>query len=284
LVEKKTAELNIEVKRALIDRGHNELTIAHQCDLLQIPRSTLYYQPNIDESFNLEVMRAIDEIFTDNPEYGSRRIRVLLKRRGYNIGRQLIMSLMRKMGIEAIYPKPNLSKPSPGHKIYPYLLRGIKIERANQVWSTDITYIRMRGGFLYLTAVIDWFSRYVLSWRLSNNLDGLFCREALMEALNIGVPEIFNTDQGSQYTSESFIGILLAQGVKPSMDGRGRALDNVFVERLWRSVKYENIFLNDYKDGLELYHGLQRYFKHYNESRPHMSLNYESPVNIYRKG
>ena len=191
---------------------------------------------------------------------------------------------MLRMGIEAIYPKPNLSKPCSGHKIYPYLLRGVKIDRVNQVWSTDITYIRMRAGFLYLTAVIDWYSRYVLSWSLSNSLDGLFCREVLLEALKHGTPEIFNTDQGSQYTSQEFIHILLDHGIKPSMDGRGRALDNVFVERLWRSVKYENIFLNDYQDGLELHQGLENYFMHYNEKRPHMSLKYDYPFNVYRKG
>ncbi len=283
MVEKKTAGFSIDIKRALIDREHKVLTVSRQCDLLELSRSTLYYQPCLEENLNLELMRAIDEIYTEHPEYGTRRIRVLLNRLGHDVGRQLIGNLMRRMGIEAIYPKPNLSKPSPGHEIYPYLLRGVRIERINQVWSTDITYIRMRGGFLYLTAVIDWYSRYVLSWRLSNSLDGLFCREALSDALEKGLPEIFNTDQGSQYTSESFISILLAKGIKPSMDGRGRALDNIFVERLWRSVKYEDIFIKDYQDGLELYLGLEKYFKHYNEKRPHMALNYEYPVNIYMR-
>lgn len=190
---------------------------------------------------------------------------------------------MKRMGLEAIYSKPCLSKRHPGHEIYPYLLRGVKVQRVNQVWSTDITYIRMKGGFLYLTAVMDWYSRYVLSWRLSNSLDGLFCREAVLDALENGTPEIFNTDQGSQYTCEEFIRILLARGIKPSMDGRGRALDNVFLERLWRSVKYENVFLHEYSDGYELQHGLEKYFKHYNEKRPHMSLEYEYPINVYRR-
>ena len=284
MVEKKTSDLGIDIKKKLIDREHTRLTIARQCDLLNLTRSTFYYQACKDDSLNLLLMKAIDEIFTRNPEYGARRIKFELKCRGHSVGRDLIRKLMLRMGIEAIYPKPNLSKPCSGHKIYPYLLRGVKIDRVNQVWSTDITYIRMRAGFLYLTAVIDWYSRSVLSWSLSNSLDGLFCREVLLEALKHGTPEIFNTDQGSQYTSQEFIHILLDHGIKPSMDGRGRALDNVCVERLWRSVKYENIFLNDYQDGLELHQGLENYFMHYNEKRPHMSLKYDYPFNVYRKG
>ena len=259
------------------------LTIQRQCDLLSLPKSSLYYQPCCDDTRNLELMRSIDEIYTMHPEYGSRRIMVLLNNLGYDVGRQSVTTLMRKMGIEAIYPKPNLSKPQPGHKRYPYLLRDVKIERANQVWSTDITYIRMRNGFLYLTAVIDWYSRYVLAWKLSNSLDGLFCQEALLSALEFGVPEIFNTDQGCQFTSEAFLQILLERGIKPSMDGRGRALDNVFIERLWRSVKYENVFPMDYADGFELHAGLKAYFIHYNECRPHMSLNYEFPTVVYAR-
>jgi putative transposase len=228
-------------------------------------------------------MRAIDEIYTEHPEYGARRIKFELNRLGICIGRALIRTLMVRMGIEAIYCKPNLSKPHPGHKIYPYQLREVKIERVNQVWSTDITYIRMRNGFLYLTAVIDWHSRYVLAWKLSNSLDGSFCREVLLEALEKGTPEIFNTDQGSQYTAEAFLEILLSRGIKVSMDGRGRALDNVFVERLWRTVKYENIFIKEYQDGLELHSGLEKYFAHYNETRPHMSLSNEYPGVVYRR-
>lgn len=229
-------------------------------------------------------MKMIDEIYTDHPEYGSRRIAIVLQNLGYPVGRDLVISLMRKMGLEAIYPKPNLSKRYPGHKIYPYLLRGVKIQKVNHVWSADITYIRMRNGFLYLTAVMDWYSRYVLAWKLSNSLEGSFCKEVLLEALEKGRPEIFNTDQGSQYTSIDFIKVLLENGIKPSMDGRGRALDNAFLERLWRSVKYENIFINDYEDGLELHSGLNKYFEHYNEYRPHMSLKQNYPGNIYRLG
>lgn len=268
----------------MIDFKHKELTIDHQCDLLDLARSTLYYQPCGDSTHKLAIMRDVDKIYTDHPEYGNRRILFEVKRLGHSVGRDLIRTIMHQMGLEAVYPKPNLSKSCPGHKIYPYLLRGVDIKSPNQVWSTDITYIRMPNGFLYLTAVIDWYSRYVLAWKISNSLDGIICREVLVEALRYGKPEIFNTDQGSQYTSEDFLEILLSRNIKPSMDGRGRALDNVFVERLWRSVKYENIFLNEYKNGSELYHGMKKYFFHYNENRPHMALNYDYPGEIYRKG
>lgn len=282
MVEKKTSELSIDVKKSLIDRESNDLTIVHQCDLIGLPRSSLYYQACREGTQSLVIMRAIDEVYTKNPEYGARRIRFELNRLGYAVGRELVVTLMRRMGIEAIYPKPNLSKPVAGHKIYPYLLRGVKIDKVNQVWSSDITYVRMLNGFLYLTAVIDWYSRYVLAWKLSNSLEGAFCRDVLLESLGKGNPEIFNTDQGSQYTSEEFLEILLNRGIKPSMDGRGRALDNVFVERLWRSVKYENIFLKDYQDGYELHCGLEKYFTHYNEARPHMALKYNYPAKVYR--
>lgn len=230
-------------------------------------------------------MRLLDEIYTEHPYYGTRRMAITLELKGYmDVGRDLIRSLMRRMGLEAIYAKPNLSRPHPGHKVYPYLLRGMKIDHIDQVWSTDITYVRVRNGFMYLTAVIDWFSRYVLAWKLSNSLDGLFCREVLLEALEKGKPRIFNTDQGSQYTCERFLEILLRQGVQPSMDGRGRALDNIFVERLWRSVKQENIYINDYRDGIDVYSGIQKYFMFYNYSRPHMALQYEFPGTVYWKG
>lgn len=284
MAEKKTSQLEINCKKGFIDREHNELTIKRQCELLDLSRSTLYYQPCTDSTRNLELMRLIDEIYTKNPEYGSRRIKFELNALNQLVGRERVRTLMRRMGIEAVYPKPNLSKSHPEHKIYPYLLRGVRIDKVNQVWSTDITYIRMRNGFLYLTAVIDWYSRYVLAWKISNSLDGVFCREVTLEALEKGSPEIFNTDQGSQYTSPDFISILTERGIKPSMDGRGRALDNVFVERLWRSVKYENVYLKEYRDGLELKSGLGEYFVHYNEKRPHMSLNYEYPFEVYRKG
>lgn len=268
----------------MVDRELDELTIKRQCALIGLWRSSLYYHPCRDGSRTLAIMGAIDEIYTNRPEYGARRLVIELKNKGFDVGRLLVRTLMQRMGIQAIYPKPNLSKASPGHKIFPYLLRGIKIQRINQVWSTDITYIRMKNGFLYLTAVIDWYSRYVLAWKISNSLDGLFCREVLLQALERATPEIFNTDQGSQYTCEEFINILLDRGIKPSMDGRGRALDNVFVERLWRSVKYENIFLKEYETGRELHYGLKEYFKHYNERRPHQSLNNQYPAVVYSRG
>lgn len=284
MVEKKISDLDIGVKRTLIDRELQQLTINHQCGLIGLSRSSLYYQPCRDNCRDLNIMNEIDQIYTRNPEYGSRRIMIELRLSGYEVGRDLVRTLMKTMGIEAIYQKPNLSKASPGHKIYPYLLRGVKIQRVNQVWSSDITYIKIANGFLYLTAVIDWHSRCVLAWKLSNSLEGQFCREVLLEALEKGTPEIFNTDQGAQYTSEEFLEILLNRGVRPSMDGRGRALDNIFVERLWRTVKYENIFIKDYCDGLELHYGLKEYFNHYNERRPHMSLNYAYPLEIYKRG
>jgi putative transposase len=230
-------------------------------------------------------MRLLDEIYTEHPYYGTRRMAVALKHRGHeDVGRDLIRTLMRRMGLEAVYAKPNLSRSNPEHKIYPYLLRGVKIDRIDQVWSTDITYVRLKNGFMYLTAVIDWFSRYVLAWKLSNSLDGIFCREVLLEALEKGKPEIFNTDQGAQYTCERFVEILLKRGIQPSMDGRGRALDNIFSERLWRTVKQENVYLNDYQSGIDAYLGIEKYFLFYNYSRPHMSLKYEFPGSVYWQG
>jgi putative transposase len=228
------------------------------------------------------MMREIDLLFTAWPFYGKRRISAVLKSRGHEVGVDLARTLMKRMGIAAIYPKPNLSRAFPGHKIYPYLLRGVEIERINQVWSTDITYLPMRHGFLYLTAVIDWYSRYVLAWRLSNSLDGMFCREVLQAALKKGTPHMFNTDQGAQYTSKEFTGILLEAGIKISMDGRGRALDNVWVERLWRTVKQEEVYIRDYVDGLDAHRSLEKYFSFYNEERLHSSLGYIAPGVIYR--
>lgn len=273
------------MKRRLVDREDSSLTVIRQCELLELPRATLYYKPCQESPRNLEIMRLLDEIYTEHPYYGTRRMIVILKQRGYeDVGRDLVRTLMQRMGLEALYAKPNLSRSNPEHKIYPYLLRGIKIDRIDQVWSTDITYVRLRNGFMYLTAVIDWFSRYVLAWKLSNSLDGIFCREVLLEALEKGKPEIFNTDQGSQYTCERFIEILLQRGIQPSMDGRGRALDNIFSERLWRSVKQENIYLNDYENGIDTYLGIEKYFLFYNHTRPHMSLQYDFPGAVYWRG
>ena len=228
------------------------------------------------------MMKEIDQIFMECPFYGKRRISAVLKSKGHDVGVDLARTLMKRMGIEAIYPKPNLSKPNPNHRIYPYLLRGVEINKVNQVWSTDITYIRMRNGFLYLTAVIDWYSRYVLAWQLSNSLDGIFCREVLLEALKKGKPDVFNTDQGSQYTSTEFTKILIDAGIQISMDGRGRCLDNVWVERLWRTVKQEEVYIRDYIDGIDAHQGLGKYFGFYNEERLYSSLEYRSPGLIYR--
>jgi len=256
-------------------------TIDKQCLLLGLSRSTYYYVPVPVSPETLAIMNAIDKIYTAHPVKGKRSISADLKNLGYDVGIDLARTLMRKMGLEAIYRKPNLSKPCPGHKIYPYLLRGVEITRINQVWSTDITYIPMETGFLYLTAVIDWYSRYILSWKLSNSLEGSFCQEVLKEALELGIPDIFNTDQGCQYTSTDFTSILLEKGILISMDGRGRALDNIFIERLWRTVKYEDIYLKSYVNGTELYRGMKEYFFYYNTGRLHSSLKYKTPHSAY---
>ena len=229
------------------------------------------------------MMKEIDLIYTAHPYYGKRRMSVVLKRKGHEVGVDLARTLMKQMGIEAIYAKPNLSQPQLGHKIYPYLLRGVKIDRVNQAWSTDITYLPMRHSYLYLAAVMDWYSRCVLAWKLSNSLDGIFCREVLLEALERGKPDIFNTDQGSQYTSVEFTKILEAAGIQISMDGRGRALDNVWIERLWRTVKQEEVYIRDYEDGIDAYRRLAEYFRFYNEDRPHSALGYMCPGEVYRK-
>ena len=226
-------------------------------------------------------MRAIDEIYTSSPFYGSRRVQVELQRRDLPVNRKRIQRLMRLMGLEAVGPKPRLSQAAPAHRVYPYLLRDIPIERVDQVWSTDITYIRLRSGFVYLVAILDWFSRYVLAWELLVTVDGQFCLDTLDRALASGCPTIFNTDQGAQFTSAAFTGRLQAAGVQISMDGRGRALDNVFVERLWRSVKWEEVYLKDYTSVPDARAQLDRYFTFYNHVRPHQSLAYRTPAAVY---
>ena len=230
---------------------------------------------------DLALLRALDEVYTATPFYGSRRLQVALRRRGWTVNRKRVQRLMRLMGIEAVGPKPRLSQAHPGHRVYPYLLRDVAVERVDQVWSCDITYIRLRSGFVYLMAILDWFSRYVLDWELSVTLDGQFCRDSLERALAGGQPEIFNTDQGAQFTSDAFTGLLRAAAVQVSMDGRGRALDNVFVERLWRSVKYEEVYLNDYEAVPETRAALRRYFAFYNHARPHQALAYRTPAEVY---
>ena len=265
-----------EVLRTWIEPSHALLSILRQCELLGLARSSLYYEPCQESPENLELMRQIDEEYTNHPFYGSRRLAQVL-----GINRKRVQRLMRQMGIEAIGPKRRTTKPAKGHKIYPYLLRNVAIERPDQVWSSDITYIPLRHGFLYLVAVMDWFSRYVLSWRLSNTLEGTFCLEALDEALAISQPEVFNTDQGCQFTAVSFTTRLERLGVAISMDGKGRALDNVFIERLWRSVKYEEVYSKDYADGREAEASLASYFEFYCAERIHQSLSYQTPAMIY---
>src|SRR5437773_822262 len=271
----------IDEKRKWVESNHGKLSIVRQCELTHLARSTLYYEPVGDSAEDLKLMRWIDEQYTRRPFYGSRRMVVELKDQGWNINRKRVQRLMQRMGLEAIYPKPRLSDPAPGHRIYPYLLRNVKIERPNQVWSTDITYVRLRGGFVYLVAILDWFSRYVLSWEISVTLDTSFCVSALESALRGARPEIFNSDQGSQFTSEEFTGVLKDLGIQVSMDGRGRALDNVFVERLWRTVKYEEVYLKDYETPREAIQGLGTFFVRYNELRQHQSLAYQTPAAVY---
>jgi putative transposase len=265
----------------MIDRGH-DLPLARQADLLGLSRSSLYYEARPVPVAELAIMRRIDALHMDYPFAGSRMLRDLLRGEGVAIGRELVATMMRRMGIEAIYRKPNTSKAAAGHKIYPYLLRGLAIERSNQVWAMDITYIPMARGFVYLAAVIDWFSRRVLSWRLSITMEVDFCLEAVEEALaRYGRPEIFNTDQGSQFTSAAFTGLLLDNGIAISMDGRGSWRDNVFVERLWRSVKYEEVYLRAYDSVGDARTSLCRYFVFYNGKRPHSSLDARTPERAY---
>ncbi len=268
-------------RRAAIQSAH-ELSKVWRCELLDVARSTSYYQGKGVSKEDLELMRLIDEIHLELPFYGSRRIVDELMGRGHRVNRKRVQRLMRQMGLCALYSKHKTSKPGKGHKVYPYLLRGLSITRPNHVWAADICYIPMAKGFMYLVAIMDWHSRRVLSWRLSNTLDSRFCVEALEEALaRFGRPEIFNTDQGAQFTSEAFTGVLKAQEVAISMDGRGRWLDNVFIERLWRSVKYEDIYLRAYETPAALRAGLTRYFAFYNSRRRHTALGRRTPDAVY---
>jgi putative transposase len=274
-----------------IEPGHAKLPMTRQCELAGVPRATVYRrleaalrQQREDQEDN--TLRAlIDEEYTNRPFYGSRRMVVFLRGRGHVVNRKRVQRLMRSMGLAGMAPGPNTSKPHPEHKIYPYLLRGVAVTRPNQVWSTDITYIRLARGFAYLVAVIDWYSRKVLSWRISNSMDASFCVDCLEDALRgHGKPMVFNSDQGSQFTSKAFTDVLKREGVDISMDGRGRALDNIFVERLWRNVKHEDVYLRGYANMAELMMGLTQYFSFYNEERPHQSLGYETPGIVYRSG
>ena len=265
----------------MIDPEH-DLPIQKQAEALQISRSSVYYQPRPVSESDLWLMRQIDELHLNYPFAGSRMLRDMLGRQGLEVGRRHVRTLMRKMGIEAIYRRPNTSKPAPGHKIYPYLLRGLAISRPNQVWAMDITYIPMARGFVYLAAVVDWFSRRVLAWKLSITMETSFCIEALEEALSMNEkPEIFNTDQGSQFTSEAFTGRLKEEGIKISMDGKGRWRDNVFVERIWRSIKYEEVYLRAYASVSEARTSISKYLDFYNAARPHSSLKARTPDQVY---
>jgi len=264
-----------------VNADEKNISLRSQCVLLGLSRSSLYYRPVPISPEEQKLMNRLDEIFTEWPFFGSRRLQAVLNAEGYEVGREHVQTLMKRLGLEAIYPKPSLSLRNEAHKIYPYLLLEVEIVRPFQVWSCDITYVRMAQGFMYLVAVIDWYSRFVLSWRLSNSLETDFCVEALTEALERGHPEIFNTDQGCQFTSQVFTQVLLSRGIKISMDGKRRALDNVFVERLWRSVKYENIYLKAYETVRNLEEGLVEYFEFYNTERPHQSLEYRTPEEVH---
>jgi putative transposase len=267
-----------------VDRQHPSLSVLRQCALLGISRSSVYYHPVKTSQENLELMKLIDKQYLDRPFYGSRRMAAWLRGQGYGVNRKRVRRLMGIMRLNASYRGPRTSQPAPGHKVYPYLLRGVEITRPNQVWTSDITYIPMARGFLYLVAIMDWHSRYVLSWRLTNTLEADFCAEALEEALRNGKPEIFNTDQGAQFTSQAFTGLLEQHRVRVSMDGKGRYTDNLFIERLWRSLKYEEVYLKAYTGGKEARAGIGGYFDFYNRERPHQALGYQTPAEVFING
>lgn len=268
----------------MIEPDHAPLSIRQQCELVGLNRATFYYEPTGESEFNLQLMRLLDEQYTKTPFYGWPRMTACLRQQGYAINPKRVRRLMGLMGLQAIYPQRRTTLAAEGHPVYPYLLRHLAITRPNQVWSADITYIPMLRGFMYLVAIIDWYSRYVVTWQLSNTLDGLFCLDALEHALAQGQPEIFNTDQGAQFTAVAFSARLEAAGIRVSRDGRGRALDNVFVERLWRSVKYEHVYLYAYETVAQLEKGLGDYFNFYNHERLHQSLAYQTPAQVHFAG
>ena len=265
----------------MLEPNHPEISIRRQCELLGLSRSTACYRPRPEKRVNLALKKAIDRQYTARPFYGVPRMTEHLRREGWEVNPKRVRRLMREMDLMAIYPKRRLSLPNKAHPAYPYLLRDLKIERPDHVWASDITYVRLRGGFVYLTAILDWYSRYVVSWELSNTLDAGFCVEALERALTISQPEILNSDQGCQYTSEAFTDRLKAAGIRISMDGRGRVFDNIFVERLWRTVKYEEVYLKDYATVPEARESLARYFRFYNHERPHQALRWRTPSEVY---
>jgi putative transposase len=269
------------VKRDNIEPDQAMIPISHQCELLGLSRSSFYFEPSGENEFNLTLMRRIDEEFTKHPFYGARKMKAWLRNQGYWVNRKRVSRLMRLMGLAAIYPKPRLSWNGSDHKVYPYLLNGLTINAPDQAWCTDITYIRLAQGFVYLVAIMDWHSRYVLAWELSTTLDKGFCLDAVRQALQISKPKIFNTDQGSQFTSTDFTGLLEKHDIKVSMDGRGRVYDNIFIERLWRSVKYEEVYLHDYATIAEARAHLAAYFHFYNEERLYETLGYRTPHEVY---
>lgn len=272
----------VKDRTALVDRQSEALSVRRQCELLEVSRGAFYYNPVGESQENLSLMRVIDELHIQEPTFGYPRITALLRRMGHGVNEKRVARLMRVMGIEAIYQKPKTSTPCPGHKIFPYLLKDRIVSRPNEVWCADITYIPMPRGFLYLVAVMDWFSRYVLAWELSNTLEADFCVAALDRALAVSLPEIFNTDQGSQFTSEEFTSKLLDNSIKVSMDGRGRFLDNIFIERLWRSYKYEDVYLHCHDTVQKVHLGATDWFHRYNTFRPHQALGYATPEAVYR--
>jgi len=273
-----------ERPRGMVEPKHARLSVSRQCALLGISRSSVYYRARRVDEEGLKLMGMMDRQYLQTPFYGSRKMTAWLRAWGYRVNRKRVRRLMGLMGITAVYRRPNTSRPAPGHKVYPYLLRGVAISRVNQVWGADITYIPMVRGFLYLVAIIDWHSRCVLAWRLSNTMDVHFCLDALEKALNKGTPEVFNTDQGSQFTSQLFTGMPLERGVQVSMDGKGRCRDNIFVERLWRSVKYEEVYLKAYQNVSEAKAGIGAYMAFYNEERPHQALAYRTPRDVFDEG
>ena len=265
----------------MIESRHRKISIERQCELIGLSRSSYYYQGKGENEYNLFLMRLIDEQYTRRPILGVRRMTDYLRRRGHLVNHKRVARLMRLMGLAAIYPRPKTSVSSKEHRKYPYLLRGMRIDHSNQVWCSDVTYIRLHAGFVYLTAIMDWYSRYVLSWRLSNTLDTGFCLEALEEALGMNKPDIFNSDQGVQFTSNTFTSLLESNDVRISMDGMGRCFDNIMVERLWRSVKYEEVYLKDYQSLPEARRSISDYFTYYNLERPHQSHDYRTPFEVY---
>ncbi len=264
----------------MIERDHKSLSITRQCEILAVPRSMYYYNPVPETDYNLMLMKEIDRLYLDNPSFGSRMMAASLKRKGLEVNRKRVARLMKVMGIEALYPKPKVRTTIPGNTRFPYLLSNMEICRENQVWGTDITYIPVNGGFLYLVAFLDLYSRFVVSWKLSNSLESEFCLEALKEALQHGLPEIINSDQGVQYTSHAYINLVKSNGSKISMSGKGKCWDNIFVERLWRTLKYEEVYLKQYSNSIEAFENIRNYIKVYNTQRPHSSLNYKTPMEV----